>query len=136
MFLARHFLDFEPGIHFSQVQMQSGTTGINAIRIYSPIKQVIAQDPEGRFIRHYVPELAMVPNEFLAEPHKMPLSLQKDLNCIIGTHYPEPIVDHGSAFKLAKQNYGDFKKSVSPMVNLEKPQILTRHTKKSQTEET
>jgi deoxyribodipyrimidine photo-lyase len=135
MFLARHFLDFEPGIHFSQVQMQSGTTGINAIRIYSPIKQVIDQDPEGRFIRHYVPELAMVPNEFLAEPHKMPLSLQKDLNCIIGTHYPEPIVDHGAAFKLAKQRYGDFKKSVSSLVKLEKPGILTRHTKKSQTQE-
>ena len=135
MFLARHFLDFEPGIHFSQVQMQSGTTGINAIRIYSPIKQVIDQDPEGRFIRHYVPELAMVPNEFLAEPHKMPLGLQKDINCIIGTHYPEPIVDHGDAFKLAKQRYGDFKKSVSSLVKLEKPGILTRHTKKSETQE-
>ncbi|MEM7313178.1 MAG: FAD-binding domain-containing protein, partial [Planctomycetota bacterium] len=50
VYLAQHFLDFEPGIHFSQFQMQSGTTGINALRIYSPIKQVVDQDPDGEFI--------------------------------------------------------------------------------------
>jgi deoxyribodipyrimidine photo-lyase len=132
MFLARHFLDYEPGIHFSQVQMQSGTTGINTIRIYSPIKQVLDQDPDGRFIRHYVPELEMVPNEFLAEPHKMPLTLQKERNCIIGNHYPEPIVEHTAAFKLARQRYGDFKKSVASLVKSEKPRILRRHTKKAE----
>jgi len=132
MFLARHFLDYEPGIHFSQVQMQSGTTGINAIRIYSPIKQVFDQDPDGRFIRHYVPELELVPNEFLAEPHKMPLNLQKERNCIIGNHYPEPIVEHTAAFKLARQRYGDFKRSVASLVKSEKPRILRRHTKKAE----
>ena len=130
MFLARHFLDFEPGIHFSQVQMQSGTTGINTIRIYSPIKQVLDHDPEGRFIRHYLPELAKVPNEYLAEPHKMPLSLQKQLNCVIGSDYPEPIVDHAAAFQLARQRYGEFKKSVESHIKIEKPQILNRHTKR------
>lgn len=129
MFLARHFLDFEPGIHFSQVQMQSGTTGINTIRIYSPVKQVLDQDPQGQFIRHYVPELANVPNDFLAEPHKMPEQLQKDIGCIIGTHYPEPVVEHAAAFKLAKERYGTFKKSVDSMVKREKPLILKRHTK-------
>jgi deoxyribodipyrimidine photo-lyase len=127
MFLARHFLDFEPGIHFSQVQMQAGTTGINAIRIYSPIKQVLDQDPEGLFIKEYVPELATVPLEYLAEPHKMPFSLQQNVGCIIGTHYPEPIVDHTSAFKLARERYGAFKKSVESMVKAEKPNILKRH---------
>ena len=127
LFLARHFLDFEPGIHFSQVQMQAGTTGINAIRIYSPIKQVIDQDPEGHFIRQYLPELANVPREYLAEPHKMPLSLQNDVGCVIGTHYPEPIVEHAAAFKLARERYGTFKKSVESMVKAEKPNILRRH---------
>lgn len=46
IYLAQHFLDFEPGIHYSQVQMQSGVTGINTIRIYSPKKQLQDQDPE------------------------------------------------------------------------------------------
>lgn len=127
MFLARHFLDFEPGIHFSQVQMQSGTTGINAIRIYSPIKQVLDQDPSGQFIRQYVPELARVPSEYLAEPHKMPQNVQRESGCIIGTHYPEPIVDHAVVFKLARERYGVFKKSVSTLLETEKPKVLQRH---------
>jgi deoxyribodipyrimidine photo-lyase len=55
--LARQFLDFEPGIHWSQMQMQSGTTGINTLRIYSPSKQAIDQDPSGAFIRQWVPEI-------------------------------------------------------------------------------
>jgi len=129
MFLARHFLDFEPGIHFSQVQMQSGTTGINTIRIYSPIKQVLDQDPEGRFIRHYLPELVNVPNEYLSEPHTMPRDLQRNKGCIIGRDYPEPIVDHKESFKLARQRYGEFKASVASIVKMQKREILKKHTK-------
>jgi len=103
IFLGRHFLDFEPGIHFSQFQMQSGTTGINSIRIYSPIKQGIDQDPEGHFIRQYLPELAGVPTEFLHEPHRMPPLLQKEAGCEIGRHYPAPIVDHKTAYREARE---------------------------------
>ena len=55
--LARQFLDFEPGIHWSQVQMQSGSTGINTLRIYSPRKQALDHDPEGRYQRRWIPEL-------------------------------------------------------------------------------
>ena len=101
--LAQCFLDFEPGIHFSQAQMQSGTTGINAVRIYSPIKQVIDQDPEGIFIKRYVPELEAVPAEHIAEPQKMPGDLQRRLGCIIGRDYPAPIVDHPTAYKEARR---------------------------------
>lgn len=103
VYLARHFLDFEPGIHFSQFQMQSGVTGINTVRIYSPAKQVLDQDPHGVFIRKYVPELAGVPDAWLAEPHRMPPLLQQSCGCVIGKHYPEPVVDYRTATALAKQ---------------------------------
>lgn len=109
--LAQHFLDFEPGIHFSQCQMQSGTTGINSIRIYSPAKQVIDHDPSGQFIRRYVPELARVPDQFLPEPHLMPLSLQSQVGCIIGRDYPEPIVDHRVAYRQAQDKIFSIRKT-------------------------
>jgi deoxyribodipyrimidine photo-lyase len=100
--LARLFLDYEPGIHYSQTQMQSGVTGINAIRIYSPIKQVIDQDPDGEFVRRYCPELSRVPAEYVAAPHTMPLSVQNRIGCIIGKHYPVPIVEHAVAYRQAR----------------------------------
>jgi len=101
-YLARHFLDYEPGIHFSQFQMQSGTTGINTTRIYNPAKQVRDQDPKGTFIRAYVPELAGVPDAHIAEPHRMPTSMQARVGCRIGRDYPEPIVDHARAARHAR----------------------------------
>lgn len=101
--LAQLFLDYEPGIHYCQCQMQSGVTGINAIRIYSPARQAADQDPRGDFIRQWVPELEGVPDEYLAEPHRMS-RLQQDLfGCRIGRDYPAPIVHHETAFKTAQQ---------------------------------
>ena len=101
--LAKYFLDFEPGIHFSQCQMQSGTTGINTIRIYSPVKQVSDQDPTGEFIRRYVPELEQVPNKYLPEPHRMPMHVQSQVGCVVGRDYPVPIVDHRTAYRMAQE---------------------------------
>jgi deoxyribodipyrimidine photo-lyase len=86
--LAQLFADYEPGIHWPQVQMQSGTTGINTPRIYNPIKQGLDQDPTGTFIRAWVPELAAVPNAFLHEPWKWP-----EAHRLLGRRYPEPILD-------------------------------------------
>jgi deoxyribodipyrimidine photo-lyase len=54
--LARLFLDFEPGIHWSQMQMQSGTTGINTLRIYSPAKQALDHDPQGHYRARWLPD--------------------------------------------------------------------------------
>ena len=100
--LARRFLDFEPGIHYSQCQMQSGVTGINAIRIYNPVKQAIEQDPDGTFIRQWVPELATVPAPALAEPHLLPPMLQQMYGVQIGVTYPLPIVDNVQAMRVAR----------------------------------
>ena len=101
-YLAKLFVDYEPGIHYSQIQMQSGTTGINSVRIYSPIKQASDHDPDGAFIRQWVPELAAVPPEHTAEPHKMTTAEQLQYGCIIGKHYPPPIVDHKEAVRIGK----------------------------------
>ena len=92
VYLANLFLDYEPGIHYSQVQMQSGTTGINAIRIYNPIKQGIEHDPEGVFIRRWVPELRDMRKEEIHEPWKTPLKMNG---------YPIPLIDEKSARKDA-----------------------------------
>jgi deoxyribodipyrimidine photo-lyase len=103
LFLARHFLDFEPGIHWSQLQMQSGTTGINTLRIYNPTKQAIEQDPGGVFIRRWVPELAGVPKAYVHMPWTMPADVQGRAGCEIGRDYPAPLVDHAAAVREAKR---------------------------------
>lgn len=92
--LARKFVDYEPGIHWSQVQMQSGTTGINTMRIYNPVKQGYDQDPAGFFVRAFVPELNDVPDAFVHEPW---LWLG-----MANLRYPSPIVDNAAAAKAAR----------------------------------
>jgi deoxyribodipyrimidine photo-lyase len=101
-FLARTFIDYEPGIHYSQLQMQSGTTGINATRMYDPVKQGYTFDPNGEFIKKWVPELASVPALFIQEPWKMTLDQQRECGCVIGTDYPARLVDHKEAIKRAR----------------------------------
>jgi deoxyribodipyrimidine photo-lyase len=91
--LARLFTDYEPGVHYSQFQMQSGVTGINAVRMYNPIKQSMDHDPEGRFIRRYVPELKDVSAQWIHEPWRMPE---------VPAGYPHPLVDHDEAIKRAR----------------------------------
>lgn len=101
-YLATQFLDYEPGIHYSQVQMQSGTTGINAIRVYSPAKQVVDHDPQGAFITRWVPELQGLSPQYLANPQDTPPLIQKLAGIELGRHYPWPIVDHQTAYKQAR----------------------------------
>jgi deoxyribodipyrimidine photo-lyase len=111
--LARCFLDFEPGIHFSQAQMQSGTTGINTVRIYSPTLQAIEQDPKGVFIRRWVPELAGVPDVFLAEPWRMTRSQQEASRSVIGVDYPAPRVDPRRSVIEAKERIARVRSSAA-----------------------
>ena len=95
--LARLFLDYEPGIHWSQVGMQSGTTGINSIRAYSIHKQGLDHDPNGDFIKSWVPSLKNVPTEFIHQPWKMPLVTQNESGCVIGRDYPSPMLDESKS---------------------------------------
>jgi deoxyribodipyrimidine photo-lyase len=113
--LARKFVDYEPGIHWSQVQMQSGTTGINTMRIYNPVKQGYDQDPSGIFVRAFVPELNDVPEAYIHEPWLWPGTAE--------LFYPAPIVDNAAAARAARdvlygiRNSSDHKKMARKIVN-------------------
>jgi deoxyribodipyrimidine photo-lyase len=63
-------------------------------------------DPDGRYVRRYVPELRPVPDEYLREPWGMPEQVQAACGCVIGEDYPEPIVDHLEARREAFERYG------------------------------
>ena len=114
--LARQFLDYEPGIHYSQIQMQSGTTGMNSIRIYNPIKQGMDQDPDGKFIRKWVPELKVLPKQFIHQPW---LLEDSSLN------YPKPIVDEKLARTAAQEKIYSLKKQIKNSV--ETASIVKKH---------
>jgi deoxyribodipyrimidine photo-lyase len=94
--LAQAFIDYEPGIHYPQVQMQSGTTGINSIRIYDPTKQGLDHDPTGAFVRRWVPELAGVPDASIHQPWLLGDTLFGG-----GANYVSPVVNHSDAVAYA-----------------------------------
>jgi deoxyribodipyrimidine photo-lyase len=103
--LAKLFTDYEPGIHYPQIQMQSGVTGINIPRIYNPIKQSQDQDPRGEFIRYWLPELRRLPSEMLHTPWLMDSDQLQRYGVVIGENYPAPIVEPEQAARDAKARY-------------------------------
>ncbi|MES2499513.1 MAG: deoxyribodipyrimidine photo-lyase/cryptochrome family protein [Pseudomonadota bacterium] len=123
--LAREFLDYEPGIHWPQVQMQSGTTGINTMRVYNPVKQAKDQDPEGNFVRKWIPALKNVPTTWIFEPWLMTHELQLQYSCIIGQNYPAPIVAIDTASRQARAKLSDAKHDSNH--SEETKRIITKH---------
>ena len=101
-YLARLFTDYEPGIHYNQVQMQAGVTGIKKVRIYSPAKQVQDHDRQGDFIRQWIPELKNIPADHLAQPDQMSPREQHRAGVRIGQGYPLPIVKYEAALATAQ----------------------------------
>ena len=124
--LSKMFLDFEPGIHFPQLQMQAGETGINMLRIYNPLKNSLEHDPNGEFIKKWVPELQNLPIPFVHNPSKMTFLDQKFNNFDLGTDYPKPIVNIERTRKHASDFLWNMKKN--PLVKEENNRILKLHT--------
>jgi len=123
--LARCFTDYEPGIHWAQVQMQSGTVGINVPRMYNPTRQARDQDPDGSFIRRWVPELEGVPDAFIHAPWEMPALSQRMYGVQLGRDYPTPLVDHAVAIRRAKARLTETRRQ--PGVRAEAQQVFVRH---------
>jgi deoxyribodipyrimidine photo-lyase len=112
-------------IHWPQLQMQAGTTGINTTRIYNPVKQQLDQDPQGTFVRRWCPELARVPLEHLHQPWRMDRSAQAAAGCVIGRDYPAPIVDPATAARAARERIHAPRRDAA--FRAEAAAVVTRH---------
>jgi deoxyribodipyrimidine photo-lyase len=98
-FFMQHLVDGDPAANNGGWQWSAGT-GTDAapyFRIFNPTTQGKKHDPDGAYVRHWLPELAHVQDKYIHEPSKMPLDVQQAAGCVIGQDYPAQIVDHAWA---------------------------------------
>lgn len=112
--LAKWFLDYEPGIHISQLQMQASVVGINTVRVYSPTKQLIDQDPQCIFVKKWIPELRGVNNAHIIKHSTYDLG-----------NYPGMIINHKiESQKMKDQIWQIKRKNQTPALS---QQVYLKH---------
>lgn len=125
-YLGAQFLDFEPGIHYPQFQMQAGVTGVNTLRIYNPVKQSIDKDPDAIFIKKWLPELNNLPAPIIHQPWELSPMEFGMYDFDLMRDYCPPIVDIEQAAREARDRMWAFKSKVE--VKKEASRILSKHT--------
>ncbi|WP_395375999.1 deoxyribodipyrimidine photo-lyase/cryptochrome family protein [Marinicella sp. W31] len=125
--LARMFLDFEPGIHYAQFQMQAGLMGVNTVRIYNVNKQAKDHDPEGQFIKRWVSELSAIPDIQVHEPWLLTALEQQLYGFDIHRDYHMPCVDIQSSARESRQLLYGWRKK--PQAQAEIGRILAQHVR-------
>ncbi|MGC3973280.1 MAG: deoxyribodipyrimidine photo-lyase [Nitrospira sp.] len=107
-YFMRHLVDGDVAANNGNWQWcaSTGTDAMQGYRIFNPTLQSEKFDPDGQYLRRYVPELTSVPTKWIHEPQLMPQEEQRRAGCRIGSDYPEPIVNH----RHARQEYLDLGK--------------------------
>lgn len=112
-FFMQHLLDGDPANNNGGWQWTAGvgTDAAPYFRVFNPVTQGQKFDPEGDYVRRWLPELGRVPAKYVHAPWTMPPSEQRRAGCVIGSHYPAPIIDHAFARERTLAAYAQAKET-------------------------